>query len=417
MKKFISFFLTSYICLASIQSYAAIPDFFPKIPPYEIVKELIPVLEKASIVIIQREPGKPPFITGIVLINAKTDEVLKVVRDYEKYHEFVPNVSKVRVLEKYPESNTQISEYNIGFDIALGIKFTVTYTLEQNFLENEKVIFGLPAKKGTQVFGDVRYIEKYYDTEDGRTVMVYSAYADLSSFGLLSKLVYKAFPELQIPSLVAVSTLFPEAVKERIENKKLITEPKKINYEEIKLPDRISLKNILPILRVYGTVIISWYPDKNNVRFFSSFLLLPKRTVEQVKYSITDFRSWPRVFRMIEKAEPQSTENGYKVNFRIKYKIALPIELDYTTLYRWDNTGERLSCEIDKSSKRDIEGMLCAWDFYETKYGTVIGYTEFSDLRTGSYFLKILMDKIQGFGIGLRVALVSAFAELIKRNI
>lgn len=417
MKKILFFFMFYLACFIKSHADTNVPDFFPKIPPYEIIKELIPVLERASVVIIQKESGKPPFITGIVLINAKTDEVIKVVRTYEKYHEFVPNVSKVKVLERYPESNTQISEYNIGFDIALGIKFTVTYTLEQNFLENEKIIFGLPAKKGTQVFGDVRYIEKYYDTEDGKTVMVYSAYADLSSFGLLSKLVYKAFPELQIPSLVAVSTLFPEAVKERIENKKIITEPKKINYNEIKLPDRISLKNILPLLRMYGTVIISWYPDNNDVRFFSSFILLPKRNTEYVKSSITDFRSWPRVFRMIEKAEPQVMENGYKVNFRIKYKIALPIELDYTTLYKWDSNGERLSCEIDNSSKKDIEGMLCAWDFYGTKYGTVIGYTEFSDLRTGSYFLKILMDKIQGFGIGLRVALVSAFAELIKRNI
>ncbi|MCS7214114.1 MAG: hypothetical protein NZ927_07870 [Candidatus Calescibacterium sp.] len=410
-------FLISTILIYPAQAQHNIPDFFPKIPPYEILKELIPVLEKGSIVIIQREAGKPPFITGIVLINAKPDDVLRVIKDYDKYHEFVPNVSKVKVLERFPESNSQISEYNIGFDIALGIKFTVTYTLEQNFLDNEKIIFGLPAKKGTQVFGDVRYIEKYYDTGDGRTIMVYSAYADLASFGLLSKLVYRAFPELQIPSLVAVSTLFPEAVKERIEKTKIITEPKKINYEEIKIPERIELKNILPILRLYGTVIISWYPDKNDVRFFSSFMLLPKRTVEQVKYSITDFRSWPKVFRMVEKAEPTVVDGGYKVDFRIKYKIALPIELEYTNKYWWEDGGQRLKCEIDNRSKRDIEGGMCVWDFYETKYGVVLGFTEFSDLRTGSYFLRILMDKVQGFGIGLRVALVSAYAEIIRKNI
>lgn len=416
MRKLSVFFLI-LLAVKYGHSYDVVPDFFPKIPPYEVVKSLIPVLEKASVVIIQREPGKPPFITGIVLINEKPENVLKVIRDYERYHEFVPNVSKVKVLERYPETNTEITEYNIGFDIMFGLKFTITYTLEQHYLKDERIIFGIPAKKGKQVFGDVRYIEKYYETEDGRTIMIYSAYADLASFGLLSKLVYKAFPELQIPSLVAVSTLFPEAVKERIEKVKIITEPKEINYEKIKIPERIEIDSIIPILKMYKTIIISWYPDKEGVRFFSSFTLLPKRDIEKIKYMITDFRSWPRIFRIVEKAEPKLIEDGYRVYFRIKYKIALPIKLEYTTIYKWDEGGRRLLCRIDRRAKRDIEDVLCAWDFYETKYGVVLGYTEFSDLRTGSYFLKILMDKINGFGIGLRVGLVSAFAEILRTKL
>ncbi len=414
MKKLTLIFISAIFISAKAERTTIIPDFFPKIPPYEIVRHLIPVLEKASVVIIQREKDKPPFITGIVLINAPVDKVIGVVREYEKYHEFVPNVSQVKVMRRFPETGTQISEYNIGFNIALGLKFTITYTLEQTYLEDERVIFGSPAKVGKQVFGDVRYIEKYYDTGDGRTIMIYSAYADLASFGLLSKLVYRAFPELQIPSLVAVSTLFPEAVKERIEGKKLIVEPGEIDYTKVKIPERVNIAAILPLLRIYKSVVLSWYPDENMIRFFSSFFLANK-DMDYIKSVITDFKAWPRFFKLVEKADPEVIPNGYRVKFELKYKIAFPIEIGYTAIYEWADEGKRLKCGIDRTEKRDIEGMLCVWDLYRSDHGTIIGYTEFSDLRTGSFFLKLLMEKVSGFGIGLRVALVSAFSEMLRK--
>jgi hypothetical protein len=399
------------IITGSVKAQTQIPEGFPQIPSYDVIKTLIPILEKASVVIIQKEKDKPPFITGILLINEKIDNVVKVVRDFDRYHEFVPNVSKVKILEK-KEDGTEIVEYNLAFDVALGVKFKITYTLEQKYNEKEYLIWGLPAKGKEQAFSDVRFIEKYYATEDGRTVMIYSAYADLASFGLLSKLVFKAFPELQIPALVAVSTLFPEAVKERIEGKKIIVEPKNVDYDKIKLPQRLPIESLLPILRTYKTIIVSWHPDENGVRFFSSYSLL-KKDINYVKSQITNFEGWKRVFRIIEDAKATQTENGYKVKFKIKYKVAFPIELEYTQIYNWvGNT--RLECEIDRREKRDIEGGFCSWDFYDTKFGTIIGYTEFSDLRTGSYFLKLLMDKVKGFGIGLRVAIVSSQAESLR---
>lgn len=390
---------------------AQIPEGFPKIPSYDVIKTLTPILERASVVIIQKEKNKPPFITGILLINEKIDNVVKVIRDFEKYHEFVPNISKIRILER-KEDGTEIVEYNLAFDVALGLKFKITYTLEQKYDEKNYLIWGLPAKGREQAFSDVRFIEKYYSTEDGRTVMIYSAYADLASFGFLSKLVYKAFPELQIPTLVSVSTLFPEAVKERIEGKKIIVESKNVDYEKIKIPQRLPIESLLPILKTYRTIIVSWHPDENNVRFFSSYSLL-RKDIKYVKSQITNFESWKKVFRIIEDAKPTQIENGYKVKFKIKYKILLPIELEYTQIYTWIGDS-RLECEIDRKEKRDIEGGFCGWDFYETKFGTVIGYTEFSDLRTGSYFLKLLMDKVAGFGIGLRVGMVSAQAEYLR---
>ncbi len=399
------------IITGSVKAQTKIPEGFPQIPSYDVIKTLTPILEKASVVIIQKEKDKPPFITGILLINEKIDNVLKVVRDFEKYHEFVPNVSKVKILEK-KEDGTEIVEYNLAFDVALGIKFKITYTLEQKYDEKEHLIWGLPAKGKEQAFSDVRFIEKYYSTEDGKTIMIYSAYADLASFGLLSKLVFKAFPELQIPALVAVSTLFPEAVKERIEGKKIIVEPKNIDYDKIKLPQRLPIESLLPILKTYKNIIVSWHPDENNVRFFSSYSLL-RKDLNYVKAQITNFESWKRIFRIIEEANATQTENGYKVKLKIKYKVVFPIELEYTQIYNWIDNA-RLECEIDRKEKRDIEGGLCSWDFYETKFGTIIGYTEFSDLRTGSSFLKLLMDKVAGFGIGIRVALVSAQAEYLR---
>ena len=407
----------SHVFAAVEKRKTPIPDVFPKIPPYPVVKFLIPVLKKGTVVIIQREKGKTPFITGIVLIDAPLDKVLSVVRDWDRYHEFVPNVSRVRVVKKFPEGGTEIVEYNLAFDVMLGLKFKISYTLLQHFIPSEYIIWGIPAETGKQAFRDVKFIEKYYATPDGkRTIMIYSAYADLASFGFLSKIVYRAFPELQIPSLVAVSTLFPEAVKERIEGKKLIVEPRDINYKEVKIPDRIPLKAILPILRIYRNIIISWYPDKNNVRFFSSFFLT-KKGIDDVKGLVTDFTRWPKIFKIVQKVKKEDIPQGYKVKFYIKYKVVFPIKIRYTSIYEWDMNGNRLKCRVDRTEKRDIEGGFCAWDFYSSKWGTIVGFTEFSDLRTGNFFLKVLMDKIKGFGIGLRVAMVSAFSNMLSKEL
>ena len=384
------------------------------------ISSLVPILEKGSIVIIHS--GKTKFITGMVLINAPLDDVWRVVTDYEKYHEFVPNVSRLKTTESwaermngYPISGTQFTEYRLGFKAFGLFSFTIVYTLEQHFDKktDEGLIWGCPAPKGEQAFSEVYYRERYKKTNDGRTVMIYTAYANLASFGLLSKLVFKSFPELQVPALVATSTLFPEAIKERVEKIKLIVEPKEVDADNVKVPEPIQISTIEHLLKKYKKIIISWYPDKNLIRFFSAYSYLPVPK-DKLKTVITDFENWKRFFRIAKSAEKSEyTDNGFFVNFSLRYKLVFPINFNYTVKYRWVDTKqcERLYFELDRSKPKDIEGEWGAWDFYDLGNKSVLGYTVFSDLRSGSLLFKVLMDNLQGFGIGLKVGLTSALIE------
>lgn len=392
-----------------------VPGIFPSLEGLD-VKSLIGILERGSIILIHEEPGKPKFISGIVLIDTPFEKVWGVVTDYGRYHEFVPNAKKLTVLKRFPESSTQITEYYLGFKALGFFSVKVIYTLEQHLHKKERIIWGVPAAMGKQVFKEVLYREMYFPVGQ-KTVMIYTAYADLASFGLLAKLVYKWFPELQTPTLVAVSTLFPEAVKERLEGRKVIIEPKEVVPGKVEVPPRMEdISPLLPLLKRFGKVIISYYPDENKIRFFSGlfFTQAPKDTARRV---VTNFEQYPEFFKMVKKAKAREVQNGYSVDLKIAYKVIFPITIKETLNYTWTDDRSRLYFELDKNKKHDIEGEWGAWDFWPVDGGTVVSYTSFSDLRSSSFFFRILMDNIEGFGMGMRVATMCVVTEAFSSRL
>lgn len=401
-----------------VPAHAREPEgIFPEIRGTFDPKEIAPLLEKTSIVILHEQPGKPTYITGILLIHAGFEKVWSTVTDYAHYHEFVPNVIHVKVLEKRPEEGSQDSEYKTGFK-AGPIELGIVWTLEQHLLKDEHMIWGLPAKKGEQAFTEVNYREIYFPVDEHRTIMTYTTYANLSSFGALAKLAFKAFPEMETPTLVSVGTLFPESVKERVEGIKILVEPKDINREKVVVPPQIKDSAALEgLLRQFKKVVLSWYPDENGIRFFSSLALVdaPPETCRKV---VTDFPRYPKVFKVIEHVRKiRGDENAFTIEFKAKYKIIFPLTFEYSLDYKWNEPRTRLLYELNTLRDHNIEGEWGAWDFYPMDGKTLLSYTAFSDLRSGGFFLKVMMDNIAGFGNGLRVGMVSILMQAFSSAI
>ncbi|MBI2061168.1 MAG: hypothetical protein HYT87_15620 [Nitrospirae bacterium] len=375
---------------------------------------LAPVLEKGTIVIIHEEPGKPTFLTGILLIHASFEKVWSVVTDYEKYHEFVPNVIRNTVLQRHPETHTQDTEYKTGFK-AGPIELGIVWTLEQHLEKDEHTIWAGPSKIGEQAFSAVNYREIYFPVDEHRTIMTYTNYADLASFGALAKLVFKTFPELETPTLVSVGTLFPESIKERVEGTRVIVEPKEFDRDRVKIPPPIENSGVLDgLIRRFRKIVLSWYPDSNGIRFFSALALVDAPS-EQCKAVVSDFASYPRIFKTVESTRKvKGTPDRFTMEYRMKYKVALPLTFEYSLDYTWDPEGRRLSFALNRIRDHTIEGEWGAWDFYPSDEKTLVGYTSFTDLRSGGLFLRLLMDNIAGFGTGFRVGLNSMVMQALS---
>lgn len=361
------------------------------------------VLQVGTVVITHEK-----FITGIVMIDAPFDKVWNVVTDYESYGDFVPNVKQLKILRR--EGNKEVVEYKLKFAVLGFFGFTVVYTLEHTYKNG--IVVGLPSKEGKQVFKEVCF-KKIMIPTGSRTILVYTAYADLSSFGVLAKLIFKWFPELERPALAAVTTLFPESLKERIEGRKIITKPKR--FEQVDVPRIDDITPLLPLMRKADNVMISFYPDKNNIRFFAGYTLTTS-PIGKVKKFITDFKNYPRFLGIVKHISSKQIPDGYEVDVVLKYKIALPIELRYSLKYKW-LSDNRLYFELNENKKHDIAGKWGAWDFWTTPYGTVISYVSFTNLRLSNFFLKLLMDKIEGFDVGLEVGLTGTLMNSFKENL
>lgn len=378
---------------------------------------LAPVLEKGTIVIIHEEPGKPTFLTGILLIHASFEKVWSVVTDYDHYHEFVPNVIHVIVKEKRPQEGTQDSEYKTGFK-AGPIELGIVWTLEQHLLKDEHMIWGLPAKKGEQAFTEVNYREIYFPVDETRTIMTYTTYANLSSFGALAKLMFKTFPELETPTLVSVGTLFPESVKERVEGIKIIVEPKDLDRQKVAVPPPLRNSAALEgLVRRFKKVVLSWYPDPNGARFVSSVALVDA-SPEACRTVVSDFNRYPKIFKVMQKSRKiKGDEKAFTVEFDVKYKVIFPLAFEYSLDYAWSEDRSRLSSTLNQIREHNLGNEWAAWDFYPMDNGTLLSYTNFADLRSAGMFMRLLMDNIVGFGLGLRVGMVSVLMQAFSTAI
>lgn len=392
---------------------------FPEIRGTFDPQAIAPLLEKATVVIIHEAPGQPTFLTGILLIHAPFEQVWSVVTDYERYHEFVPNVVRNRILERRPQERSQDTEYKTGFS-AGPIELGIVWTLEQHLEKDERTIWSIPAKSGEQAFSAVRYREVYFPVDDHRTIMTYTNYADLGSFGALARLIFKTFPELETPTLVSVGTLFPESIKERVEGTRIAVEPKEIERDRVVLPPPVDASGALEgLLKKFGKVVLSWYPDAQGIRFFSS-LAVVDAPAETCRKLIANIAEYPRIFKGVEHARKiRGDDRAYTAEFRVKYRVALPLTFTYSLDYKWEDGGRRLSYSLNRVREHTLEGEWGAWDFQGLDGKTLVAYTSFTDLRSGGLFIRLLMDNIAGFGTGFRVGLVSmvmqAFSSAASR--
>lgn len=410
-------FMWSLVLLASSAQAREPEGIFPEIRETFDPKELAPILENATVVIFHEEEGRPTFLTGILLIHAPFEKVWSVVTDYPKYSEFVPNVVHIKVLERHPDQRSQDSEYMTGFK-AGPIELGIVWTLEQHLEKDEHTIWARPAARGEQAFTEVNYREVYFPVDESRTIMTYTNYANLASFGRLAKLVFQAFPELQVPTLVSVGTLFPESIKERCEGSRIIVEPKNIPHDQVRVPPPLENGGALEgLLKRFKKIVLSRYPDSSGIRFFTS-LALVDAPPDRARTVVTDFKNYPAVFKVIERARKlRGDAKAFTVEFLAKYKIVLPLTFEYTLDYLWNDEQTRLSYSLNRLREHTVEGDWGAWDFQELDGKTLLSYTSFTDLRSGGFLLKALMDNIAGFGTGFRVGMSSMQMQAVVKAV
>lgn len=390
-------------------------DSIPKIIEEINPKDLLPLLKLGTVVLIHKNQEGIEFATGILHIKAPINEVWNTVIDYPSYGEYVPNIGKVEIAEKVTEEKWKV-KYLLKFRVLNLFSMNVNYMLEQHYKPMNE-IWGIVSPTQKSDFSDVRFREYFIDDGEGNTIFVYTAYADLRSFGYLAKVVYNSFPELVTPTLVSVGTLYPEAVKEKIEGIKLNFNPVEVKIDSVTFPESFAgipgehFKKIPPHYRI----IIFHNPSQGGVRFATG-LVRVNTPPEKLYQVLNDFEKYPEFISFVKDTKITNRNNhNFSVKYKLSFRVIFPLDIDYTLDYV--ELPNYTTCwELNKNEKHDVNG---EWGKLEiipvNRDSSILAYTSYSHLVSSGFFMKLLLKYIEGFDMGLRVAMTDMIVSAYKK--
>ncbi len=400
--------------------FASDDDSIPRIIEEINPGDLLPLLKMGTIVLIHKNHEGIEFATGILHIKAPVEDVWNTVIDYPSYSEYVPNIGEVNIVDKISDKKWKV-KYLLKFKVLNLFSMNVTYMLEQHY-KPMREIWGIVSSEDETDFSDVRFREYFIDDGDGNTIFVYTAYADLKSFGYLAKILYKSFPELVTPTLVSVGTLYPEAVKERIEKIKLNFNPLEVKYNSVTMPEsfaQISAEYLKKIPQNYR-IIIFHNPAPGGVRFATG-LIRVSTDADTLSRLLQSYERYPDFISFVKNTKIMN-RNGtnFSVKYNLSFRVIFPLDIEYTLDYV--KLSPYNTCwELNQKEKHDINGEWGRMEVIPVDHeSSLLAYTSYSHLASSGFFMKLLLKHIEGFDMGLRVAMtdmvVSAYKRAAERN-
>lgn len=385
--------------------FASEDDSIPRIIEEINPINLLPLLKMGTVVLIHKNSEGIEFATGIVHIKVPIRDVWNTVIDYPSYSEYVPNIGEVKIIERVTEKKWNV-KYLLKFKVLSLFSMNVNYMLEQHYKPMSE-IWGIVSSSQKSDFSDVRFREYFLDDGSGNTIFVYTAYADLKSFGYLAKILYDSFPELVTPTLVSVGTLYPEAVKERIEGIKLNFNPVEVKFDSVTLPESFAgisgeyFKKIPPNYRI----VIFHNPAPGGVRFATG-LTRVNTDADKLSALINNYEKYPEFISFIKNTKIMNVnENHFSVKYKLSFKVIFPLDIDYTLDYIIPS--QYTTCwELNQKEKHDINGEWGRIEIIPVNHSSsILAYTTYSNLASSGFFMKLLLKHIEGFDMGLRVAM------------
>ncbi len=424
-----SIFMLTFPTLSGAENGEEIPRIRDKID----VLSLVPILEKGSIVLIHppEEDGAVQYVTGIVLIDKPFEYVWQDMVDYNKYAGIVPNAEEIKVID---DTNplVPIVEYVVKIKVfGISVK-KIRWTLAQHMEKEKKEIWGVPinvSKKEADSIKGAKYREEFIPLpkDKNRTIFIYTAFANLESFGWAARKIYGSFPGLKTPTMIAVSTLFPEAMKQRIDGQELISldpkQRKEIKTDLVKISsvetefDRKILDQILKHYRL----VISHHPDESNARFVTGLCRIEK-SPEEVEKVLLDYRKHPDMFPFITEAvedddslvEKKGVRSKWSVFFSQEIKIIFSLKIEFT-LDHQRTADHEFTWRMNEGKESNIRGNWGRILISPLEdRASLIASTQFIDLTKCSIQYNLLSKDIPGFDLGLRVGSADLFVNSLK---
>jgi len=169
------------------------------------------------------EPGKPQYVTGIVLFNAPIGLVFSTITDYDHYADHIPQTTSVKVLEKH--GNTWIVSYKIEFKFSI-ISEHANYVLKQIVTPPDSITW-------TRISGNLKDVKGSWHlipVDNGtKTIGFYRVYSDIGSISFLLRYLLEKQPSLGSAIDTSSVLVYTKAIQQwvdEVNNKNVVSHNK-----------------------------------------------------------------------------------------------------------------------------------------------------------------------------------------------
>jgi ribosome-associated toxin RatA of RatAB toxin-antitoxin module len=383
MKVLLLSFLLLFAPLSLRGESLSIPSFRSFSLP---VTSFVPLLQRKTVVLIyppqtfttSTETFYPRFVSVIAYLPYPLKEVTSTVFQFERIPTWFRQVHRAEVKKSSPEE--KIVEFEIREKLPVG-SFSLLYSVRYQFLSPQEVIF-------TRYGGEVDYLFgrwEFFPVSITETVVVYTEWSNVKSYGALIRLALKAHPELiiSLPASTGV-VLLEELGKELKGRKNLLSPPSPRTVVPLLSQDTFALSLLEKILEREDFTVLLIHPEKRvsagggvrKMRFVTGVrkVSLPP---EEVFLGVTSFSRYPEFLPEIKEVKVREEKNHYEVD----YTISLGFSIFHTTLsytLRYEKVSD--TSLVSHLTKGDLEYAYSAWEANPARTGTLLSYTHTSAL-------------------------------------
>lgn len=175
---------------------------------------LVPLLTGGTFVLVDEdEDGVLRSTTSAALVDASPSVVREVITDFERYPEWVPQVSRAKVVATKGQS-TDV-EFTLSFKFGVFFSKSLSYGVRYkskggDTIEWERVGGDFDENRGTWTLVPLERAK--------RTAVFYNFYVDLASTGSMVKMALKATPQMEVAIATSTAVLMARAVRARLDS-------------------------------------------------------------------------------------------------------------------------------------------------------------------------------------------------------
>ncbi|MDD5225244.1 MAG: SRPBCC family protein [bacterium] len=166
----------------------------------------------AMVITNEDKSGNLTNVTAGIRIDAPVSEVWQIITDYNRYHEFLPQTKRVRILRQ--SGDTAEVEYNLKLAVSV-VGIGIDYTLKHTHQKPDRISFERISGDLSEVRGGWEFIPA---AGGEKTLAFYSVYSDLKSLGRVASFALKQGPSMELAINVSTAVLTVKAMKERAES-------------------------------------------------------------------------------------------------------------------------------------------------------------------------------------------------------